>query len=1122
MDKLRILNMNAYRMVDSTKIQGIFNMIKIYSPAVVTIQEISIVKALQVFSFYYHVYVNIEETARDNIGMCTLISKNLNVRDQIIGLNGRIIGIKLENVQIWNIYPKSGSQHKNIRETFFRHDLTNSLKVWKDYPSNLVIIGDYNCLHRVEDALNNPQVQPGLIKFMTQFKLKDDYIQVHGINANEFSRVTKTSGTRIDTAISNNSAECLKFDYIPYVGLDHKMILCEYSIPLKQKSGRIPKEKFISGWVVDKGILKDEIFLGVLEKVLEKVQINKDYPEQTWYEFKSLLIQWAKERSVFLKKEQNIYHKRLINHYNLVIEDIKNGIDCKEELCYIVQELNEFYKMKVDKVVERDKCLEIKENNEEIIKQQKESKYFGNGIDKIRINDNVYEDKFKIVEEIEKEMRKELENDSGMGFSYPTNQEEEYFLNMLPKLELSEEEREKLTDQINDEEISSILSHEVDLDSSPGLDGITYRCLNVLWQYPKFKKIYRNYLNRIKETGQYGRNLNISVMVLKNKKQNSIDYSQKRKLTKTNKEINLLAKIWSNRCRDILLPKIIPKNQYVCRLDANIIDELIQIRDLNLFLLGNNGVQNNGSILSLDFKDAFRSVNHRWFNLVMEHLGVPGEFIKFFWNIYKDLGIIISVNKIKSNIIYNKRGFAEGSAPSMAAFVMSTIALIKGLEKQLDGIKLADGRLFKVFSFADDQKLALKNAEEISKVQDTVIRFEKVSGLLLHRDVSRKKCNVLSFGNHVNYKKWPSWITKANKIKVIGAYFINQGNLEWENSIFVKDKCFERINANWSLKGTILQKAFFVNTFCLSKLNYISQAFIMDTNILEEITKLALKFIYAGENERPIRLVNFRRISEGGIGLIEPKLKAKALLCKSVLKDIRLRNIALKSNVLEVEVYGANDTIINYIKDGKMNSTSKEIYEAFIFKYLRVNSTLIPSRNEKKVANIKWSNSYRNYRNLSEIDPGEKELVFRFIQDLVGVPARLHQKVDKRCMRKIKNNDICTSISDREHFFQSCESIRDVAQMFKSIAHKILQKKNISFKDLLHFSYRGRGKNKEKVFSWVLVKGYKKIFYDKILDGKNIMKDILIDIKFAERNHFTITQLKEFQSVKEVILNLIK
>ena len=84
------------------------------------------VKALQVFSFYYHVYVNIEETARDNIGMCTLVSKNLNVRDQIIGLNGRIIGIKLENVQIWNIYPKSGS-HTMFRNGFKSNHLRPSL-----------------------------------------------------------------------------------------------------------------------------------------------------------------------------------------------------------------------------------------------------------------------------------------------------------------------------------------------------------------------------------------------------------------------------------------------------------------------------------------------------------------------------------------------------------------------------------------------------------------------------------------------------------------------------------------------------------------------------------------------------------------------------------------------------------------------------------------------------------------------------------------------------------------------------------------------------------------------------------------------------------------------------------
>ena len=755
-----------------------------------------------------------------------------------------------------------------------------------------------------------------------------------------------------------------------------------------------------------------------------------------------------------------------------------------------------------------------------IIKQENKSKYLGGAIDKIRINNNVYEDKFQIINEIEKEMRKELESDPGKGFSDPLDQEEKYFLNMLPKLELSDEENEKLTGKVNEEEINFILGHDVDLDSSPGLDGITYRCLKVLWEFSKFREIYINYLNWIKEYGEYGMNKNVSVMVLKNKKQNSIDYSQKRKLTKMNKEINLLGKIWSNRCRDILLPKIIHKNQYVCRVDSNIIDELVQLRDLNLFLLGKNGVQNDGSILSLDYQDAFRSVKHRWFNLVLEHIGVPSEFIKFFWNLYKDLGIIISVNRIGSNIIYNRRGFAEGSAPSMAAFVLSTLSLLRGLEDQLEGIRLPDNRLFKVFAFADDQKIALKQPGEIIKVQEIVHRYEKVSGLKLHRDVARKKCNILSFGKHKKVRLWPTFVNQVNKTKIIGAFFLNEGNLEIENSIYARNKCLDKIKANWGLKGTLLQKVYFVNTFCLTKLNYISQAFKMDTKHLEEIKKLSLKFIYTGENERPTSNVNYRKISEGGIGLVEAELKSKSLLYKSVLKEIRERNIVLKSNELDGDIYGADEVIIQFIKEGKMNLTSKEIYDKLVYNLLRRNTSLIPSRIEKKVSNVKWSNSYHNYKYLSEVDPREKELLFRVIQDLVPVAARLHQKSDKRCLRLLHNNTICVQTADKEHFLQQCDSMNEVTRKVKAIGHKILQNKNLTHRDLLFFSFKGRSKNKGKVFSWFLIKVYKKVFYDKLTEVTKIWAEILKDLDFAERNKFKLTEVKEFGLLKEMVLKL--
>ena len=40
--------------------------------------------------------------------------------------HGRIIGIKLSNVQVWNVYAASGSGNKKARESFFYGNLTKS------------------------------------------------------------------------------------------------------------------------------------------------------------------------------------------------------------------------------------------------------------------------------------------------------------------------------------------------------------------------------------------------------------------------------------------------------------------------------------------------------------------------------------------------------------------------------------------------------------------------------------------------------------------------------------------------------------------------------------------------------------------------------------------------------------------------------------------------------------------------------------------------------------------------------------------------------------------------------------------------------------------------------------
>ena len=109
----------------------------------------------------------------------TLVKKDLIIREKIIGENGRIIGIQIENIKVWNVYPISGAGHKQKRKVFFREELINLMMSWKDETRYIFQVGDHNRTHRDEDSINNPkqQKQAGLIHQMKIMGLKDAFIK---------------------------------------------------------------------------------------------------------------------------------------------------------------------------------------------------------------------------------------------------------------------------------------------------------------------------------------------------------------------------------------------------------------------------------------------------------------------------------------------------------------------------------------------------------------------------------------------------------------------------------------------------------------------------------------------------------------------------------------------------------------------------------------------------------------------------------------------------------------------------------------------------------------------------------------------------------------------------------
>ena len=243
-------------------------------------------------------------------------------------------------------------------------------------------LGDHNCTHRASDSLHNSSqhLQPALVKHMKTHGLSDDFLNVHG-DIIMYLRITNRSSTRIDYILSNSKA-CYYFQYIDMlVGLDHKAAIGKYDIQMVFSKEYIPKERFFSGWVIPKRLEYDEVFLNqakfvfeIASKELNMPGTNRD-PSFYWLKSKYAVISLAKDREKELNREENLQLELLNGYYDLIVEDIKNGRNCWQELENIKHQLDSVYQDRSSRKVEKMRCLEIENHLYDLHKLQNQKKF---------------------------------------------------------------------------------------------------------------------------------------------------------------------------------------------------------------------------------------------------------------------------------------------------------------------------------------------------------------------------------------------------------------------------------------------------------------------------------------------------------------------------------------------------------------------------------------------------------------------------------------------------------------------------------------------------------------------------------------------------------------------------
>ena len=460
---------------------------------------------------------------------------------------------------------------------------------------------------------------------------------------------------------------------------------------------------------------------------------------------------------------------------------------------------------------------------------------------------------------------------------------------------------------------------------------------------------------------------------------------------------------------------------------------------------------------------------------------------------YADLSVAIVLNKFKSDNISVKRGFMEGHPPSMAAFVIGLIPMMQVLEERLGGIEDAEGRTHRIKLFADDMKVFMTDVSEIDCLYTTISEFENVSGLMMHRDPARGKCQALPFGSHRDFQDWPEWVTVRSSMKIVGVIFSNSESLEKINSELVLKSFNDKLHASYGIRGTILQKVYFVNTYLFSKLWYVAQCFMIEKKIISQILKIAMKFIYAGENERPVQVVNFRDRSAGGLGLVNPSLKCMALLIRTMLREFRRRDGNPTDLVLQNQIYGYRDEFQLVIRNDLVQGTTKQIYSLLLQEIISKNGSFIPSRNEKRSLGVKWSISWKNMSLVRGLNPEERCFVWKLIQDMIPVGARIHRNnAEKRCLAAL-NDGVCQVEQTLVHCLQLCPGIQEIHNSMINILSIFLDRE-VTSQQLITLSFNQRSKKKLKCALWFAVKVMFLIFLEKIMNKAQMLMRAIKEI----------------------------
>ena len=842
----------------------------------------------------------------------------------------------------------------------------------------VVLGGDFNVvmdssIDRNVDRIYNPQSHQAVSQMMDSLNLIDVWRVKHP-DTKKFTWCRRVSGelrwSRIDYFLVSEElyGKVVHNTISPAILSDHSLIELEIDSGVPKRGKGV--------WKLNESILNDDIAVEKISNHLEKVIQQYKHLDgfQYWELIKHEAIRICQDISKDKSMARNDYKLQLY----MILESVQDKMIAEPNNGDLISS-ERTVKTDIDVMATEDaKRAAFRCRKNWNIYGEKGSKFFFGLEKRMAVNKTMY-----VVRKSNGELTKD--------YREILNVQKDYFEKLYSEDHSSQFNMANTTTAVFSEQARLLLDADITVDEifdaimtlksgkTPGLDGLG------IGFYRKFWNILKLPLLQLYQQAMMKGSLNPSarkglVNLIPKKSADEFAVKSWRPLMILGYDYKIYAKLLSNRM-DMVTSEIIGPQQYGFLKGRSAMSSVRRTIEVVTYL---KKTKTPGLVAIVDFEKAFDKISYSAIRGMLKYFGANDKFVNMLFLLFNNFTACTQSNGYLSPFFNKCRGVNQGCPASPTCFVWTgeLLAHLINSNKDIVGISV-NGLEALLAQFADDTSSYLKYDELVVKsFYDTLRCVEANTGLTisydktaLYRVGSIRNTNAKFYSvENVNWSNDP--------IKTLGIAVNCDGssaNDNWEGLLRkVQNVCDIWYNRSLTLVGRVLVVNTLVSSLCVYKMSIVMD---LTQDQVKTLNEVVYKFIWKGKRARISMYTLSKKKNQGGLKLVDFRLKQDALLIAWIPKldsDVFLAKCAYTalSPVLQNIIWKCNissDDVVKLYGDN---------YWASVLKAWSKLKFHCPESRVQVMFQIIWSNSYIRIGGLPVVWKDLYDCGILFVHDL--------------------------------------------------------------------------------------------------------------------------------------------